>query len=311
MKPFLKWVGGKQSLIPQLEDKFPFAFGAEVTRYVEPFLGGGAVMFHLLEQYPRLEVIASDVNIELISCYRTVRDYPTELLTYLHQLEDTYLAFDTNQREKFFYTLRQSYNSGILTVEAVKNLLPLEKDMPRTTRQVTRAALFIFLNKTCFNGLYRVNKKGEFNTPHGKYKNPRLCDADTILACSELLKRANLFSVDYTDLTQYLTDTKPTFVYFDPPYRPLSVTSNFTSYNRANFNDLEQERLASFIRSLMVDENIYIAASNSDSKQPDGSSYFRGLYGGTFNYTTLRAKRSINSDGNKRGEINEILLTNY
>ena len=218
-KPFIKWVGGKTQLIEQLDALLPADFGNwnDVT-YIEPFVGGGAMLFYMLQRYPNIRhAVINDVNPDLTTCYRIVRDMPEELITSLLEIQDSYNALQTEERRKEFYlAVRDRYNE--------KNLNPLEN----TTK-------FFFLNRTCFNGLYRVNKKGLFNVPFGKYSNPQICDPDTIRKDSEVLQRVEIMTGDF-DAT-FNRAQGYTLFYLDPPYRPLSDTSSFNDYSKEAFND--------------------------------------------------------------------------
>ena len=211
-KPFIKWVGGKGQLIEQLDAQLPedFENWDDVT-YIEPFVGGGAMLFYMLQQYPNIRhAVINDVNPDLTTCYRTVRDMPEQLITSLMEIQSAYNALETEEgRKDFFLAVRDRYNE--------KNLDPLEN----TTK-------FFFLNRTCFNGLYRVNKKGLFNVPFGKYTNPQICDPTTIRKDSELLQHVEILTGDFEATFDYAQGN--TLFYFDPPHRPLSDTSSFNDY---------------------------------------------------------------------------------
>ena len=246
-KPFIKWVGGKTQLIEQLDALLPADFGNwnDVT-YIEPFVGGGAMLFYMLQRYPNIRhAVINDVNPDLTTCYRTVRDMPEELITSLLEIQDAYNALQTEERRKeFFLTVRERYNE--------KNLNPLEN----TTK-------FFFLNRTCFNGLYRVNKKGLFNVPFGKYSNPQICDPDTIRKDSEILQRVEIMTGDF-DAT-FNRAQGYTLFYFDPPYRPLSDTSSFNDYSKEAFNDDAQIRLKEYCDRIN-DAGFSFMLSNSDCR---------------------------------------------
>lgn len=227
-KPFIKWVGGKGQLIEQLDAHLPADFGNwHNTTYIEPFVGGGAMLFHMLQHYPNIQhFVINDINPDLITCYETIRDSPGQLIDSLHKIEDTYLnLFTEKERKVFFYEARERYNK--------KNLDSIEN-----------TTLFLFLNRTCFNGLYRVNKKGLFNVPFGKYDNPTICDSETILKDSELLQRVIILNGDFESTFCYAKGN--TIFYFDPPYRPLSDTSSFNDYAKEAFNDDAQIRLKEY-----------------------------------------------------------------
>lgn len=227
-KPFIKWVGGKGQLIEQLEAKLPADFDNwENATYIEPFVGGGAMLFYMLQQHPNIKrAVINDINSDLVTCYRTVRDNVEELIPALQDIQAQYYALqDMEAKREMFMAVRQRYNE--------KNLDPIEN-----------TAKFFFLNRTCFNGLYRVNKKGLFNVPCGKYMQPQICDEDTLRADSELLKRVEILEGDFEKTLLYAQGK--TLFYFDPPYRPLSDTSSFNDYTKEAFNDDSQVRLKEF-----------------------------------------------------------------
>lgn len=291
-KPFIKWVGGKGQLIEQLDSQLPADFGKwnDVT-YIEPFVGGGAMFFYMLQKYPNIHTaVINDINPDLTTCYKTVRDNPQELIVSLQEIEYEYLSLqDDGKQKEFFMTVRDRYNE--------KNLDPVEN----TTD-------FFFLNRTCFNGLYRVNKKGLFNVPFGKYKNPRICDPYTILRDSELLKNVIILTGDFEATFEYAKGN--TLFYFDPPYRPLSDTSSFNDYAKETFNDEAQIRLKEYCDRIF-NSGFHFMLSNSDCKgKNENDNFFDVLYG---DYTIERvwASRSINSNPEKRGKLTEILAHDY
>ena len=291
-KPFIKWVGGKTQLIEQLDALLPADFGNwnDVT-YIEPFVGGGAMLFYMLQRYPNIRhAVINDVNPDLTTCYRTVRDMPEELITSLLEIQDAYNALQTEERRKeFFLTVRERYNE--------KNLNPLEN----TTK-------FFFLNRTCFNGLYRVNKKGLFNVPFGKYSNPQICDPDTIRKDSEILQRVEIMTGDF-DAT-FNRAQGYTLFYFDPPYRPLSDTSSFNDYSKEAFNDDAQIRLKEYCDRIN-DAGFSFMLSNSDCRGKNEEDNFFDLLYEAYNIERVWASRSINSSPSKRGKLTEILVHNY
>lgn len=291
-KPFIKWVGGKSQLIEQLDSLLPADFDncRDVT-YIEPFVGGGAMLFYMLQRYPNIKrAVINDINPDLICCYRTVRDFPEDLIVSLQQVEKEYLRLDTEEaRKEFFMAARARYNQ--------KNLDSIEN-----------TTLFFFLNRTCFNGLYRVNKSGAFNVPFGKYTNPTICDPETIRADSKLLQRVEICQGDFEHTFDYAEGN--TFFYFDPPYRPLSDTSSFNDYTKESFNDTAQIRLKTYCDKIH-ETGFSFMLSNSDCKGKDeDDNFFDKLYR---NYTIDRvwASRSINANPNKRGKLTEILVHNY
>ena len=224
-KPFLKWAGGKGQLLTEIQKYYPFS--EKINKYAEPFVGGGAVLFDVLDKFDLKEVYISDINADLINTYRCVKDNPEQLITSLKIIENEYLIKSNDQRKKYYLDKRNEFNQ----MQIYSNYNNLDK-----------AALLIFLNKTCFNGLYRVNRKGAFNVPMGSYKKPIICDENNLRAVSEKLKNVNIVRGDYRDSYDFIDSN--TFVYFDPPYRPLSNTSNFNSYTNSAFGDKEQIELA-------------------------------------------------------------------
>lgn len=292
-KPFLKWAGGKGQLIDTIRTYYPAGLGTTIRKYCEPMVGAGAVLFDILNNYELDGIMINDSNVELINVFNVIKDSVGELIELLKQFENEHLKRDEEGRKAYYYSQRNIYNS------AKKN---------PTGNTILRAALFVYLNKTCFNGLYRVNRKGEYNVPMGSYKNPTICDVENLILVSEKLKSVSITSGDYKQTEKFIDEN--TFVYFDPPYRPLSKTSEFTSYNETVFNDEDQKELAQYIKCL--DNNgAKVLASNSDPKNtnPDDE-FFDELYR-SFNISRITAKRSINSKGNNRGNVSELLICNY
>ncbi|MCQ2281849.1 MAG: DNA adenine methylase [Bacteroidales bacterium] len=292
-KPFIKWVGGKGQLIEQLDSYLPADFDNwDNVTYIEPFIGGGAMLFYMLQRYPNIkQAVINDVNPDLTTCYKVVRDYPKELIQAVKEIDSKYKSLlDEDSRRNFFYLVRDKYNE--------KNLEP-----------ITNTSLFFFLNRTCFNGLYRVNKKGAFNVPFGKYANPQIIDESTIMADSELLKRVEILTGDFEGTFQYAQGNR-TFFYFDPPYRPLSDTSSFNDYSKEPFNDDAQVRLKMYCdRIHQIDCRFML--SNSDCKgKKETDNFFDALYG-DYSIERVWAARSINANPNKRGKLTEILVHNY
>ncbi|MBQ8405267.1 MAG: DNA adenine methylase [Clostridia bacterium] len=291
LKPFLKWVGGKGQLINELE-KFITTEGEQVlTKYAEPMVGGGALLFSILSKYDFEELYISDINAELINSYIVVRDNIDLLVEKLTEMQAVFLPMNENGRKYFYYNARDKFNA-----------LQLSKET-----EVEKAALFIFLNKTCFNGLYRVNKKGQFDVPMGAYKNPTICDENNLRNISNALQNVEIVCGDYTFSESFIDNN--TFVYIDPPYRPISETSAFTSYNSDSFDDKEQIRLSQYIER--IDKiGAKIVLSNSDPKNvnPDDM-FFDDLYK-SFKIHRVEATRAINSKAEKRGKISELLICN-
>ena len=230
VKPFLKWAGGKGQLIKEIERYYPFENG-KITKYAEPFVGGGAVLFDILSKYDLDEVYISDINAELINTYRIIRDDVDDLIKMLYDMQNDFIPLDTDNRKAYYIKKRERFND--LKVNGNESI------------NIEKAALMIFLNKTCFNGLFRVNKKGLFNVPMGAYKNPMICDENNLRAVSGKLKKVTIVCGDYRKSADFID--KNTFVYFDPPYRPITDTANFTAYTENLFNDDAQIELAQFV----------------------------------------------------------------
>lgn len=298
-RPFLKWAGGKGQLLNKFRELYPPQLKFEaIKNYYEPFVGSGAVFFDIIQKYNVENAFLYDINDELILTYKVIQQHTDKLLEFLYRYEVHYLKLDKVKRHQYYYDQRTNYNLQRFNIDYNQysdNWLP-------------RAAQLIFLNRTCFNGLYRVNSKGEFNSPAGDYKNPTICDEVNIQAVSKLLQRAVIRKADFKEVVH---DLKPdSFVYFDPPYRPISKTASFKSYSKHDFSDVEQKQLAKVFK-LLDKEGAKLMLSNSDPKNIDPKDdFFDTLYKG---YTIQRvpAKRMINSDASKRGAINEIVVINY
>lgn len=209
-KPFLKWAGGKTQLLEEIRKYYPFR-DKSIIKYAEPFVGGGAVLFDILSKYDLEEIYISDINGELINAYKIIRDNPNKLVKILFNMQMEFISLTINDRKNYYLQKRERFN-----------FLKMNDN-----EAIEKAALMIFLNKTCFNGLFRVNKKGLFNVPIGAYKNPLICDEENIYVVSEKLKNVNIVCEDYKKSADFID--KSTFVYIDPPYRPLTDTSNFTA----------------------------------------------------------------------------------
>ena len=288
-KPFLKWAGGKSQILAAIRTKYPAGLGVRTNKYAEPFVGGGAVLFDVLNHYSLDAVYISDINQELITTYRTIRDSADELIKTLRQLEQAYHSADTEHRKTLYYNTRNNFNDIKKSGE----------------RSLEIAALLIFLNRTCFNGLYRVNAKGEFNVPQGSYKKPCICDESNLRAVSRALQNIEIVCGDYSLSERFIDDR--TFAYFDPPYRPLSITANFTSYAQDGFSDIEQVKLAEFIDK-MSERGARIVASNSDPKNTNETDdFFDNIYA-KHSISRIEASRAINSVAVGRGKVRELLI---
>jgi len=293
IKPFIKWAGGKSQLLADIKQTYPKELGKSINRYCEPFIGGGAVLFDILSNYQLDEIYISDINAELINTYHIIKTDVESLINGLEIRQDDYLSLDLENRKKYYYKMRECFNT--------------EKSNNKKNKNVDRAILFIFLNHTCFNGLYRVNSKGMFNVPVGSYKKPLICDATNLLNVSDALKNVTIQCGDYRESGEFID--KNTFVYLDPPYRPLNATASFTAYTENQFGDQAQRELASFINDLN-DREAKVVLSNSDPKnENEDDNFFDDLYK-TLKINRITAKRMINCNGDSRGNIKELLITN-
>lgn len=287
-KPFLKWAGGKTQLISEIEKSLPVEIREAPFTYIEPFVGSGAVLFWMLNNFPNLEkAVINDINEDLINAYRVIAASPEDLIIELRKLQTEFhsLENDPEAKKLYYYQKRDLYNT-------------------RTEGKILHAALFIFLNRTCFNGLYRVNSKNNFNVPMGSYKKPTICDESNILAVSKALQKVEILCGDYEATLEKATENS--FFYFDPPYKPLSETSSFNSYSKDEFNDDAQKKLGRFCAAL---EHRWML-SNSDVKGKDpNDNFFDDIYA-EFLIKRVNAKRSINANPEKRGKLKELLITN-
>lgn len=299
-RPFIKWAGGKGQLLTQFSQHYPDELRmGSITRYVEPFLGGGAVFLDVIQRYDVEEAKLFDINPELVLVYKVVQREPQALIELLSQHAERYDRSPEVERERLFYAIRNAYNEQLpqIDFEAFSD------------SWIARAAYMIFLNKTCFNGLYRVNARGGFNVPFGKYKRPTIVDPHNLLQVSLLLKNADLHIGSFEASEPYINNTS--FVYFDPPYRPLSSTANFTSYSKDRFSDEDQARLARFYAKIDRETKAKLMLSNSNPRvtNPDDD-FFDRLFS-PFHIHHVFANRMINSDASGRGKITELLITNY
>lgn len=267
---FIKWAGGKKQLLSQFKDFFP----KYIERYFEPFVGGGAVAFHILKKYQPKKVYLSDINEELINCYNIIKNNPQELIQLLSE-------YRKNHSKEFYYQIR-------------------EQD-PKLLSSLNNAARFIYLNKTCFNGLYRVNSSGKFNVPMGSYKNPSIYDESELMEISKILKKTNLRVIPFNEIIKSVK--KDDFIYFDPPYHPLNNKNSFTTYTKGSFRAEDQKKLAELYKELDK-KGCKVMLSNSDTE------FIKELYS-KYNINLVKASRMINCDGSKRGKINELVITNY
>lgn len=291
-KPFLKWAGGKRKLIREISSLFPDNIDNKKTTYIEPFVGGGSVLFWLLSSYKNIKkVIINDINSDLMNAYRVVACYPQELIEILRKFEIEYHSFknDDDLRKKYYYNKREAFNL-------------------RDQQSIMHAALFIFLNKTCFNGLYRVNRNNEFNVPIGSYITPLICDEANITEASKALQDVIILNGDYYETIQYVKNKKNCLFYLDPPYKPLSKTANFNKYSNFIFDDSEQQRLKKFC-DLLGKKKINWILSNSDLKNYNEENIFFDLLYKEFKINRVNASRVINNNS-KDKIIKELLITN-
>lgn len=290
-KPFIKWAGGKSQLLHEIRKYYPF--DEKINRYCEPFVGAGAVLFDVLNNFDLKEVYISDINKEAINSYKVIRDDVENLIELLEEFQNEYKDLTHEERKVIYYKNREEFNR----LKVLKN-----------NDSLKRAALFIFLNKTGFNGLYRENMRGLFNVPIGSYKNPKILDKENILNVNKKLQNVEIIHGDYKKSADFIDEN--TFVYFDPPYRPIKPTSNFTSYSKDSFTDEDQIELAEFFKK-MDEKSAHLLLSNSDPKNYDlNDDFFDDLYKG-FNIKRVKASRTINSNKNERGQIYEVLINNY
>lgn len=293
VKPFLKWAGGKGQLLAEIEKYYPFENG-DITKYAEPFVGGGAVLFDILGKYKLDKIYISDINAELVNTYRIIRDDIDDLIKSLYTMQNDFVLLNTDKRKAYYTEKRKRFND--IKVNGEKNI------------EIEKAALMIFLNKTCFNGLFRVNKKGQFNVPMGFYKNPLICDESNLRAVSEKLQNVCIVCGDYKRSAEFIDEK--TFVYIDPPYRPITETANFTAYTENQFNDEEQIKLAGFVNN-MHRKGAKIVISNSDPKNYNTEdNFFDNIYS-AYKIKRVEASRMINCNSEARGKIKELLISNF
>ncbi|CCH67384.1 Methyl-directed repair DNA adenine methylase [Richelia intracellularis HH01] len=296
IKPFLKWAGGKNKLLSQISHFFPPELeNGGIKTYIEPFVGGGAIFLHLASSYQTIErLFISDINPELYIAYKTIQNHVDELIAMLSSIENQYLSLSEIGRKDYFYQLRRQFNQ-------CRNNVDLHY---QNHKWIERTAQLIFLNQTCFNGLFRVNSKGEFNVPMGKYSQPRICNAENLCSVSLILENTFIYQGDFSMCEKFVDNH--TFIYLDPPYKPISKTSNFTSYSQHKFDDLEQLRLRDFFK-LIDSKNSKLLLSNSEF---NNYSFFSNAYS-NYRIERIRANRTINSNISKRNTVNEILIMNY
>jgi DNA adenine methylase len=292
-KPFLKWAGGKTQLLDEIEHRLPEDLKTgDIDTYIELFVGGGAVFFCIAQKYKSIKHFCLfDINEDLVNCYNAVKHDVESLIAELKSLQSKFFAFSESEQEQFYFDIRKRFNSEKLSGFETKT-----------------AAKLIFLNKTCYNGLYRVNRNNEFNVPFGHYRNPTICDVENLLAASEVLRKVQILCGDFENSDKYINEK--TFVYLDPPYRPISPTASFTSYSKDDFIERDQIRLAEFCRRIDA-KGAKFLLSNSDPKNEDPRDHFFDDQYNGFKSDTVKAIRAINCIGAGRGAINELIITNY
>lgn len=292
-KPFLKWVGGKTQLINEIDQLIYSILDKEKNHliYIEPFVGGGAILFHILSKFQTINnIIINDINQNLINSYKHIKTEHLELIDLLLNIETNYYTFDTfEEKQNFYLTKREIFNS-------INN------------SNLTKTSLLLFLNKTCFNGLYRVNKKGKFNVPFGKYKKPNICNKDNLISVNHYLQKVKILQGDFEETLKYAIS--PTIFYLDPPYKPINSTSSFTSYSEGNFDDKDQIRLKKFCDKINKQGHYFILSNSDVTNYGTNNNFFDELYE-DYKIKRVKARRNINSKGNKRGEIFELLITNF
>ena len=291
-KPFLKWAGGKTQLIEEIKNNLPKNIENNRFTFIEPFVGSGAVFFWMMERYPNIEkAVINDINTDLTDCYLTIKEDLNQLIDILsvYQAEYHKIFSDKEKSKEYYYIKRELFNT-------------------RSSNRTVQSALFIFLNKTCFNGLYRVNSKNLYNVPIGRSKSlPNICNESNLKVVSKVLQKTIILNGDYADTLKYAEDNA--LFYFDPPYKPLNATSSFNSYAKDEFNDEQQIRLKEFCEIIDNKGHQWIL-SNSDMKNVNPEdNFFDDLYQ-QFNIYRVNARRSINSKAKKRGNITELLITN-
>lgn len=288
VKPFLKWAGGKTQLLKDIKDKFPYSENDEFS-YIEPFVGGGAVLFWVLNNFKNLSsVVINDINTDLIISYKTIKTNSYELILSLEEIEHKYYSLSESKKKEYYYLSRELFNN--------RNLSDIEQ-----------SSLFIFLNRTCFNGLYRVNKGNGFNVPMGKYKKPKICDKDNLIKVSSSLKEVKILNCDFEETINF--SKKETLFYLDPPYKPLTATSSFTSYTKNRFDDSEQIRLKGFCDNLNKKGFKWIMSNSDTNLCKTDSDFFDDLYK-KYEIDRVVARRMINSNSSKRGKLTELLISN-
>jgi DNA adenine methylase len=296
--PFVKWAGGKRQILDEIHNYLPKCLENKKITYIEPFVGGGAVYFSLFKSPNITQAILIDINPILIITYKTIKQCVDRLISRLYYTQREYKKYnDKEYQSNYYYQLRDDYN----------DLVKRTNFNEFNNNWINLSAMFIFLNRTCFNGLYRVNSSGEFNVPRGSYKNPKICDADNLFHVSKALRKAEIYHADFEEAEKYIDHS--TFLYLDPPYR-ASNSSSFTSYTKSGFDESEQIRLAKFCKRI-DDIGAKFLLSNSAPDNIDSDDNFFNKNYKEFKKEIISARRNINSNGNDRGEVSELLIMNY
>ena len=293
-KPFLKWAGGKGQLIEQLSAYLPKRIYEEPFTYIEPFVGGGAMLFYMLRTFPNMKkVVINDINEQLIATYRIIKDDVEALIARLAEIEQQYQSLpNEEERKRMFLNVRERYNE-------------------QACMSVEKSTCLLFLNRTCFNGLYRVNGKGYFNVPFGRYSNPTICNAELLRADSRMLNSKNIVICcgSYADTVGAIDGNGLTFFYLDPPYRPLSETSSFTAYAKGDFDDDDQRALGDFCRKISQRGCLWMQSNADCSAKNPNDTFFEELYQ-DYCIDRVFASRNINANAAKRGRLTELLIHN-
>jgi DNA adenine methylase len=299
VKPFLKWAGGKGQLVQRFVNIYPAELiKGHIKNYYEPFLGGGAVFFDIASNYGINSARLYDINDELIITYKVVQKDVNKLIEFLSRYKTFYLGLSYEKRKEYYYDVRRNYNLQRFNTDYKKY----------SENWIPRAAQMIFLNKTCYNGIFRVNSKGEFNTPSGEYKNPKIFDHENLINASKLLSCSEIIRADFKDFKP--ENVGESFIYFDPPYRPISPTAYFTSYVKEEFTDTDQYALAELFKELDK-KGAKLMLSNSDPKNINKDDNFFDMLYKDYYIQRIPAKRIVNSVVTRRGLINELVVTNY
>lgn len=297
-KPFLKWAGGKTQLLEDIISYLPDDFNLKFNKYFEPFVGGGAVFFRLIKDYDFDCIYLGDTNADLILTYDVIKNSLDDMKCELKVLSEDYLKKDDEGKKQMFLKKRDEFNE----IHCTSSKLPKKN-------RVEIASKMIFLNKTCFNGLYRVNKHGEFNVPFGYTKKPLIYDETNLVKVSETLADVHIKCTDYHDSKKFMDENS--FVYLDPPYRPINGKKSFEGYSKSNFNDDNQKELAKFCNEINDENKVSFILNNSDpTNYIEDDDFFERLYN-NFNIEKVYAKRSINSNADGRGAISELLVYNF